>query len=74
MYQVLDTIRTMGAHAVHRLIDDTLRVANIETMHSFFGAIRQQALEIQRNISENQMLLQTDKRLELNKLCPTIIN
>lgn len=53
MYQVLDTIRTMGAHAVHRLIDDTLRVANIETMNSFFGAIRQQALEIQRNISEN---------------------
>lgn len=35
MYQVLYIIRTMDAHAVHRLINDTLRVANNVTMNSF---------------------------------------
>lgn len=35
MYQVLDTIRTMDTHAVHTLMDDTLRVANNVTMNSF---------------------------------------
>lgn len=35
MYQVLYIIRTMDAHAVHRLINDTLHVATNVTMNSF---------------------------------------
>lgn len=35
MCQVLNTIKTIDDHAVHRLIDDALRVANNVTMNSF---------------------------------------
>lgn len=35
MFQVLNTIKTIDDHAVHRLIDDALRVANNVTMNSF---------------------------------------